>query len=130
MGSFLTRDEFRAMVRERVSPMAFPIVLGIAFVGVLTGLAFTGGLRGEAPPLARAGLVRFGETVLWVLLYLAFSRAAGFVLTAGVLLAALLLRVGVRPRTAAIVTAVLVPAAYQLFAVALRVPLPRGWLGW
>ncbi len=129
MGSFLTRAEFRAMVRERVSPMAFPIGLGIAFVAVFAGLAATGGFRTEAGPLTRAGMVRFGETVLWVVLYLLLARTVGFVLTAGGLLVALLFRVGVRPRTAAIVTLIVVPATYYLFAVRLRVSLPQGWLG-
>jgi hypothetical protein len=51
-------------------------------------------------------------------------------LTAGGLLLAYLMRLGTRPLTAAATTLLIVPAMYQVFAVILRVPLPRGLFGW
>ena len=70
------------------------------------------------------------EVLAWVVMYLALAERAGFVLTAGVLLILLLLRQGTRWLTAIAIAVVLVPLVYQVFAVWLRVPLPRGWLGW
>jgi hypothetical protein len=52
------------------------------------------------------------------------------VVTAGLLLLAYLLRLRTRPAVAVPLALLLVPAAYQVFAVFLRVPLPRGILGW
>ena len=48
---------------------------------------------------------------------------------AGVMLLALFLAMRVRVVTAAILTVVIVPAVYHVFAVQLGVPLPWGWLG-
>jgi hypothetical protein len=57
-------------------------------------------------------------------------RPVGFVLTAGGLLGLHLFRLGVRPRAAVAIAAVVVPAVYVVFAVLLGVDLPRGPLGW
>ena len=46
------------------------------------------------------------------------------------LLQPLVKRLGTRATVAVPIAALLVPAAYHLFAVILRVPLPRGILGW
>ena len=73
---------------------------------------------------------RFAEVLIWIALYLALAETLGFVLTAGVLLLAYLMRLGTRPLTAATITLLLVPAMYHVFAVILRVPLPRGLFGW
>jgi hypothetical protein len=67
---------------------------------------------------------------LWVALYLALAETLGFIVTAALLLLAYLVRLGTRPAVAVPVTLVLVPVVYQIFAVTLRVPLPRGVLGW
>ena len=60
----------------------------------------------------------------------ALAETAGFILTAGALLLAHLRRLGTRAAVAVPLAGLLVPVAYHLFAVVLRVPLPRGWLGW
>ncbi len=132
MGSFLTRPEFRTMTRGRVGPMAFPAILGGTLVLAVLGLAVAGRWRWEAAsamPRGRAAL-RIFEVVLWVALYLAFADLLGFVLTAGGLLLAFLLRCRVRPPVAAAIAVLLVPATYHLFAVLLRVALPRGLVEW
>ena len=66
----------------------------------------------------------------WVLAYLVLVEWAGFVITAAVLLALLLRRLENGWVVATAVSVLIVPVTYQLFAVSLRVPLPRGWLGW
>ncbi len=65
-----------------------------------------------------------------VLAYVLLAEWAGFVVTAAVLLMLLAWRMGARWPVAAAVSVLIVPLAYQVFAVSLRVPLPRGWLGW
>jgi putative tricarboxylic transport membrane protein len=58
------------------------------------------------------------------------AETAGFVIATGGILLLLLLWLGTRPLKAALIVVLFVPAVYQVFAHLLRVPLPRGWLGW
>ena len=55
---------------------------------------------------------------------------AGAKFTAGTLLLLYLIRLGTRMRIALPLTLALVPVTYYVFAGLLRVPLPRGVLGW
>ena len=87
-------------------------------------------LDSDVAAIRGQGLIRVIEIVAWVVAYLALVEWAGFVITASVLMLVLLLRMGTRWTVAVAVSVVVVPLAYQVFAVALRVPLPRGWLGW
>jgi len=131
-GAILTSEAFRAVRTTRFGPMLFPAILGGLLVLSFTGLLVTGGFRRAEGPtsIGRDGLVRIVLVIGWVVLYLALAEWVGFILTAAALLFALMWRLGARLSVAAVVTVVLVPAAYQLFAVCLRVPLPWGWLGW
>ena len=131
-GAILTSEAFRSVRTTRFGPMLFPTILGGLLALSLVGLLATGGLRRTEglARITRDGLVRVALVVAWVLLYLALAEWVGFILTAAVLLFALMWRLDARLSVAAVVTVVLVPAAYQLFAVCLRVPLPWGWLGW
>jgi putative tricarboxylic transport membrane protein len=115
-----------------LGPMFFPAVLGVLMAMVLAILVAVGGLRrGEGVErVTPRGLLRCLEFVAWVLLYVLVAEAVGFIITSTILLVYALWRVGNRLPVALIVSAVVVPLAYQLFAVWLRVPLPRGWLGW
>jgi hypothetical protein len=54
----------------------------------------------------------------------------GFVITAAMLLVGLLLCFRVRPSLAVGLGLGLSVIVYQVFAIGLRVPLPRGLLGW
>lgn len=113
-------------------PMFFPSVLGGLLLLVLAILLATGGLRkGEdVEAVTRKGLLHVVELVAWVVLFIFTAEVVGFVIISAVLLALRLRRLGSRWVVAVVVSLVVVPAAYQLFAVLLRVPLPRGWLGW
>jgi putative tricarboxylic transport membrane protein len=73
---------------------------------------------------------RFAEVLIWIALYIALAETLGFVVTASALLLAYLLRLGTRLAIAAPLTLLLVPLAYHVFGVILRVPLPRGLVGW
>jgi hypothetical protein len=54
----------------------------------------------------------------------------GFILTSAAALGGLLLLLRTRLVAALWVTAAIVLLVYQVFAIHLRVPLPRGYLGW
>jgi tripartite-type tricarboxylate transporter receptor subunit TctC len=136
LGGLLNSEAFRGLAAKQFGPMFFPSLLAGALLLVLIGIAATSrkdGRLAEAEPLAAAppgAAWRFAEVVLWVVLYIALAETLGFIVTAGVLLLVYLLRLGTRPGVAVPVAVLLVPAAYQVFAVFLRVPLPRGLLGW
>ncbi len=141
-GELLTRDEFY-IEPGPVGPMAFPTVAFVAMfacviviaVGRLTGL----GLAGENGVHSETGGNRVGKNmraVLFasVLLSVAFFALAaeplGFVLAAGIVVAAMGILLGARPRVAVLLAVVAVPLVYQLFTGLLRVPLPIGVVGW
>jgi putative tricarboxylic transport membrane protein len=65
-----------------------------------------------------------------VLLYVLLAEALGFIVTAFGLVSFLMWRLSVRWPVALFTSLVLVLVVYQVFAVHLRVPLPRGVLGW
>jgi hypothetical protein len=122
---------------KQFDAMFFPKVLAVALVLVLLGIAATGRRASAvdaaepAPAAAPPGAAwRFAEVIVWVVLYIALAETLGFIVTAAVLLLVYLLRLGTRPRVAVPLALLLVPAAYHVFAVVLRVPLPRGLLGW
>jgi tripartite-type tricarboxylate transporter receptor subunit TctC len=134
LGALLTSEAFRGLETTRFGPMFFPGLLLGALALVSGALFFHGSQhrRDAEPRDARApgAASRLAEAVLWIGLYLALAETLGFIVTAGVLLAVYLIRLGTRPVIAAPLTLLLVPAVYYVFAVLLRVPLPRGLLGW
>jgi tripartite-type tricarboxylate transporter receptor subunit TctC len=134
LGALLASPAFRNLAAKQLGPYFFPGLLGVALALVSLALVLGGGHAStdETPGAAAApgANARSAEVLLWIVLYLALAETFGFVLTAGGLLLAHLLRLGTRPRFALPLVLLLVPAAYQLFAVLLRVPLPRGLLGW
>jgi tripartite-type tricarboxylate transporter receptor subunit TctC len=137
LGALLLSDSFRGLAVKRFGPMFFPAVLAGALVLATLGIALAGrrplpatgaeDAVSAAPPRAAW---RFTEVLLFVALYIALAETAGFILTAAVLLLVHLLRLGTRPGVAVPLVLTLVPAAYHVFAVVLRVPLPAGVLGW
>jgi tripartite-type tricarboxylate transporter receptor subunit TctC len=136
LGALLTSEAFRGLETARFGPMFFPGILFAALALVSGALLFARRGRSadreprDAMPLAPGAAWRSAEVLIWIALYLALAETLGFVLTAAMLLLAYLLRLGTRPRVAAPLTLALVPAVYHVFAVVLRVPLPRGILGW
>ncbi len=131
-GTILKSPAFHSIRRTQFGPYFFPSVLAVLLGFVGGWLLVAGKLRSgvEAAAVSRQGFLRTVEVVAWVVLYLALAEWAGSVNTASVLTLVLLLRLGTRWPVAAAVSAVVVPLAYQVFAVVLRVPLPRGWLEW
>ena len=136
LGALLTSEAFRGLETTHFGPMFFPGLLFAALALVSGALLVTRRRRSadreprDAMSVAPGAARRSAEVLIWIALYLALAETLGFVLTAAVLLLAYLLRLGTRPRVAAPLTLALVPAVYHLFAVVLRVPLPRGLFGW
>jgi tripartite-type tricarboxylate transporter receptor subunit TctC len=136
LGALLQSEAFAGLAVQQLGPMFFPGVLSVALAAVVLGLVVssrrtTATATAQSPAgFAPAGALRFAEPLLWIAAYIAAAESLGFILTAGMLLLAYLLRLGTRPRVAVPLVLVLVPAAYQIFAVLLRVSLPPGLLGW
>ena len=132
LGSLLTSEAMQSMQRARFGPMLFPTVLAILGGAVFLGLIASGQLKrsSEAKPLSRSDMGRFTEIVVWVVAYVILAETVGFLLTAGPLVVLLMLRLGNRRFLSVVVGVVVAAVSYQLFAIVLRVPLPRGWLGW
>jgi len=77
---------------------------------------------------SRTHIIAFLVTIAGVVAYVLFAQAVGFLIIAPLVLIALFLAYGVRPRTA-VVTAVLVSLVIHFaFYKLLRVPLPWGVL--
>ncbi len=146
LGRLLTSKALASLQTERFDAMHFPrllfVLLGVTLIALLVssiharrraGAGAGAGAGAATATRLRAPskeMVHFLEVVLAVALYALFAEKLGFILTAGVILFALLWRLGNRLAVCTLVTALLVPAVYGLFATALRVPLPRGLLGW
>jgi tripartite-type tricarboxylate transporter receptor subunit TctC len=136
LGALLRSEALRGLTAKRFGPMFFPAALAGALALVTLGIALGSRRHRPAADAREAAAAppgagwRFAEVLLFVAVYIALAETAGFILTAGLLLLAHLLRLGTRAAVAVPLASLLVPAAYHLFAVVLRVPLPRGWLGW
>ncbi len=137
LGTLLTSESMRSVNQDRFPPMAFPgaliILLGLTGAGLLVPR-----WRG-APPLStdtaaeehpNANWWNFALVVGAVLIYVVCVETVGFVLLSFLLMVTLSYRLGVSWRTAILASAVFSVTVYQVFAHLLRVPLPRGWLGW
>jgi len=135
LGALLSSEAFRGLETARFGPMFFPRLLigALAIVSVALLLNWRRGVKTEPreriAPLPGAAW-RSAEVLIWIGLYLALAETLGFIVTATVLLLIYLVRLGTRPRVAVPLALTLVPVVYQVFAVGLRVPLPRGVLGW
>lgn len=131
-GELLTSDAFSDMGGEIVGPMAFPTILGSMGVVVLVILLATGGLRqtASADTFSWRGAGRVAVILAAILLYLLLAEALGFIITGFVILLFLMWRLAVRLPVALTVSLLLILVVYQIFAIYLRVPLPRGVFGW
>lgn len=129
-GTIFNSPAFDSVRKEQFGPMLFPTLLAASGLIVLLAMATTGRMPGSGTTMAvtRAGLLRIGLVLVWVTLYVLLADTVGFVVVAAALTWFMMWRLGVRPIVAAGIVVVLVPAVYQVFAVGLRVPLPRGWL--
>jgi hypothetical protein len=131
-GTLLTSDTFTAIGQDIVGPMAFPTILAFIGLVVLAILLVSGGLRRTAASdtFSWRGTVRVAVILASILVYLLLAEALGFILTAFAIVTFLMWRLAVRWPVAVVVSLALVVVVYQVFAIYLRVPLPRGVFGW
>jgi len=131
LGSLLRDDAFAGIRRGRFGAMVFPALLAVALAILLVCvLAIGGGGDRPADKPSPEGWRRVAEAVGLIVLFILLVRPLGFVPTAFGLLGLHLLRLGEKPWRAAALAAVVAPAIWVVFALLLRVDLPRGPLGW
>jgi tripartite-type tricarboxylate transporter receptor subunit TctC len=135
LGALLTSEAFRGLETDRFGPMFFPGLLigALALVSAVLIVARpcpAGRETGERLPVMPGAAWRFAEVLIWIALYVALAETLGFIVTAGALLLVYLIRLGTPAAVAAPLSLLLVPSVYYVFAVLLRVPLPRGIFGW
>jgi putative tricarboxylic transport membrane protein len=129
-------QSFPRIPGQNVGPGLFPglIAAGMVACGALLVI---GGVRHRAGEpwvdllpwtRSRPHLTAFVVTIGAVVGYIALVDAIGFVVVAPVLMFAVLLAYGTRPRTAAIVSVLATLAIWYAFYKLLRVPLPWGVL--
>lgn len=138
LGALLRSEAFAGLeTASAFGPMFFPRLL-MGALALVTGALFVSHVRSpgarnsrdHAPSLDVGAAWRFAEVLIWIALYIALAETLGFVVTASALLFAYLVRLGTRLAIAVPLTLLLVPLAYHVFGVILRVPLPRALVGW
>lgn len=112
-------------------PGLFPQVLGVilALLGLSLLLARPLEETEERVVLTREGLANAVSVVAAVLVYMAAVNRLGFILTAGLLLVGLMVKLGAGAGRSVVFGFGLSGILYVLFARLLRVPLPGGPLG-
>jgi tripartite-type tricarboxylate transporter receptor subunit TctC len=135
LGRLLRDEAFRSVSRGPIPPYAVPGLLLLALTVVLTGLTLRvfrerkGRPSGVISPDHYA-VLRILEVLVLIGLFVLLVEEVGFVLMALLMLGYLLLRNGVSFKRSLLIPLVLIPLVYQIFANFLRVPLPRGLVGW
>jgi len=135
LGNLLTSEAFAQMSTRGTGPLVFPGLLAIAMCVILGCLAFQKKVHALAPDVSKdtvtsQGVVNTVLVLLGIVAYQLFAERLGFLLTAGAILFLLLWKLGTRWWVSALITMLLIPGIYTLFAQLLRVPLPRGVFGW
>jgi hypothetical protein len=128
----LTGPAFTSLSGEHFGPMIFPACIA-GLLALTCGSVFWQTRRGEREEMPQTESLDLKSPLLIIgaaIFYLAAAEHLGFVITGSVLLVGLLLCFRVRPSLAIGLGVVLSIVVYQVFAIGLRVPLPRGLLGW
>ncbi|HQH53752.1 MAG TPA: tripartite tricarboxylate transporter substrate-binding protein [Candidatus Hydrogenedentes bacterium] len=131
MGAILSSEAFKGVESPPVGPMAFPWLAGVLLLANFLALALTGKFRRPPgqEPFTKTGAARIVLVVAAVLTYILLAERLGFVLAMALVVFVLLWRFRMRWPLAALVSALVVLAVYQIFAGYLGVPLPRGFWG-
>lgn len=122
----LSTPAFAEANKPVIGPWVFPGVVGASIL-VVIALSFRSFCKTDTEKLRPMPVI---VVVTSVLGFLWLSPIAGYLLATGALLLGLMLVLRAPRWTAVAVTVVAAPLLYQIFAVALGVPLPWGWLGW
>jgi len=119
-------------VKHKCGPMFFPLVLSGLLGVCLVACIGSGSLRrvSERHEISTAATLDMFILVGCVILYIVTAEVLGFVLSSAAILLILFRRMRLTWAVAISATVLLVALVYQLFAIGLRVPLPRGLFGW
>jgi len=146
LGKLLNSEAFDSLSEGTVGPYDFPAIISLLLAGLVAvhvlmpSPADTKTKSLDREPEHSASAKSSTESVInsvinivcglaMVLLYLLLAETVGFLILMTVMLGLFLWRLGTRWLSAAAISVVLVPLVYYLFAVILRVPLPRGVWG-
>ena len=138
-GKLLTDEAMRSVNEDRYNPMAFPGIVLVFLATCLLASIVSRRLRrphvelddSSRPGEARAAnITNLVVVVSAIAAFALFGQVIGFVLLAGATLLVMLWWLGVRWWVSLLIAALLGPGVYQVFVHVLRVPLPRGLLGW
>lgn len=124
--------ELFAGVERKYTSMFFPKILLVLFCAMLIPFIMLRGwvLSTDSLSLNKKSLLDISLVVATILFYLFLTETLGFVISGFVILAVLFHRLGASWKANLPTSIFVVVIIYQLFAVYLRVPLPRGLLGW
>ena len=128
----LTGPAFTSLSGEHFGPTIFPACIA-GLLALACGSVYWQARRGGMEPVPQTESNDLKAPLLVIiatLFYLVAAEHLGFVITAAVMLTGLLLCFRVRPTLAIGLGLGLSVVVYQVFAIGLRVPLPRGLLGW
>lgn len=130
-GEVFAGPTFKGM-QHKYGPMFFPTVLSVLVAICMLGCLASGSLRRTPGQLELSHAAMFDVAVLvgCVVFYILSAEILGFVISSAVILLVLFRRTRVKSIVSIPTTVLLTSLVYQLFAVGLRVPLPRGFLGW
>ncbi len=130
-GSVFAGPSFKGF-KHKYGPMLFPAVLSALLAVCLLACFASGSLRSapERQEISRTAMLDMFILIGCVVLYILAAETLGFVLSSAVILLVLFRRTRVKSTIAIPATVLLAAIVYQLFAIGLRVPLPRGFLGW
>ncbi len=134
-GTILNKPAFQSVSGEQFGPMMFPIMIAVG-IAIVFGIVVRDELSNhrdrhqdseskESLSLGRSLGVMFALAFYWFA-----SEPLGFILSALFMLVGLLLLFKVPRVTAFLVAIATSVVTYQVFAILLRVPLPRGLLEW
>ncbi len=118
--------------KHKYGPMLFPAVLSGLLGVCLLACLVSGSLRStpDRQEISRTAMLDMSILIGCVVMYIVTAETFGFVLSAAAILLVLFNRMRVKSKIAIPATVLLVALVYQLFAIGLRVPLPRGFIGW
>jgi len=130
-GDIFTGPSFKGF-QHKYGPMLFPAVLsGLLAVCLVACLGSRSLQRiSERHEIPKAFMLDISILIVCVILYILTAEVLGFIISSAVILLMLFWRMRVKWTVAVSVTILMATLVYQIFAVGLHVPLPRGLFGW
>ena len=138
-GKLLTSEAMQSVNQDPFNPMTFPwIIIGLMAVtvgAIVVQAQFQRTSNGgessdEQIAVTPRGVISCLLILGAIAAYVCFAETVGFILLCFTTMVVLMLWMGVRPIWAFVCSLVFTLSIHQLFTLALRVPLPRGWIGW